>query len=219
MQYIIAPSILNANYYDIKNDINSLRESNIEILHLDVMDGIFVNNISYGIPFIKSLRENINDMTFDTHLMIVKPERYIDRFIDVGSDIITVHFEATENIELCIKMVKDRNKKIGISIKPDTDEKKIYNYLHKIDLVLVMSVYPGFGGQKFIEDTYVKINNIKNFIDKNNLKVDIEVDGGINIHNIKNIKDSGANIFVVGSSIFKGNIKKNILDIKNSMRC
>ena len=219
MEKKIAPSILNANYYDIKNDITNLRESNIDMLHLDVMDGMFVNNISFGIPFIKSLRDNIDNMIFDTHLMIVNPERYIDSFIDAGSDIITVHFEATEDLELCIKIIRDKNKKVGISIKPDTDESKIYKFLEKIDMILVMSVYPGFGGQKFIEESYSKIRNIKNYIDKNNLNVDIEVDGGINANNIKSVKDAGANIFVVGSSIFKGDIKKNILDIKNNMGC
>ena len=214
----IAPSILNSNYYNIKNDIEILKNNNIKYLHLDVMDGVFVDNISFGIPFIKSLRENIENMIFDTHLMIIKPEKYIEKFIEAGSDIITIHFEATDDILKCINLVKNKNKKIGISIKPDTSEEKIYNLIDKIDMILLMSVYPGFGGQEFIEDTFKKINNVKNFIDKNNLNVDIEVDGGINKTNIKKIKNMGANIFVLGSSIFKGDIEQNIIDINNYMR-
>ena len=218
MNYQIAPSILNSNYYNIKNDIEILKNNNIKYLHLDVMDGVFVDNISFGIPFIKSLRENIENMIFDTHLMIIKPEKYIEKFIEAGSDIITIHFEATDDIFNCINLVKNKNKKIGISIKPDTSEEKIYNLIDKIDMILIMSVYPGFGGQEFIEDTFKKINNVKNFIDKNNLNVDIEVDGGINKTNIKKIKNMGANIFVLGSSIFKGDIEQNIIDINNYMR-
>lgn len=204
-------SILNADFYNLENYIKIFRENKIKYLHMDVMDGLFVPNISFGMPIIECLKNKCSDFIFDTHLMIDKPERYIEKFIDVGSDIITFHYEATNNISECINIIKSKNVKVGISIKPDTDVEKIYKYLPNIDLILVMSVFPGFGGQKFIEDSLYRIKQIDDYIKKNNYNTIIEVDGGININNIQKLIDVGVKLFVVGSSICKGDINENII--------
>lgn len=215
---IISASILNANYFDIKSDIQKLKEANVKWLHLDVMDGMFVQNISFGIPFIKNLKQNISGMVFDTHLMIEKPERYIENFIDAGSDIITFHYEATEDIEKCIDMIKSKNILVGISIRPITPIEEIYEYIKDVDLVLIMSVNPGFGGQKFIETTYEKVKKIKEYSLSIGKKIYIQVDGGVNKDNINLLIESGVNTVVIGSAIFKGNIVDNVNNIINSKR-
>lgn len=215
---IISASILNANYFDIKSDIEKLNRANIKWLHLDVMDGMFVRNISFGMPFIKNLKQNINNMVFDTHLMIEKPERYIEDFIEAGSDIITFHYEATEDIKQCIKMIKSKNIKVGVSIRPETQVEDIYEYVKDVDLVLIMSVNPGFGGQKFINKTYEKVKKIKEYSLKISKDLYIQVDGGVDKDNIKKLIESGVNTAVVGSAIFKGNITENVNNIINSMR-
>ena len=211
----IAVSILNADFYNLQKSIVIFRENNIKYLHLDVMDGIFVPNISFGMPIIESLKKSCNDFVFDTHLMITEPERYIDKFAEVGSDIITIHLEATEKIDECINMIKNKNIQVGISIKPDTEVEKIYKYLDKIDLVLVMSVYPGFGGQSFIIESLDRIRKLKKYIDDNNLNVIIEVDGGINIDNVRSVTDAGVELIVIGSAICKGDIAANIDNFNN----
>lgn len=210
MSMILSPSILSCDFNNIERDVLKLKSYDIKYLHLDVMDGVFVKNISFGQPIIKSLNDIKGDMIFDTHLMIIDPIRYIKDFCDIGSDIITFHYEATKDIDGTIKAIRDGQKKVGISIKPDTDEKEIYKYLDKIDMVLVMGVYPGFSGQKYIETTTKKIENIKKEIDEKGYKVDIEVDGGITADNVKEVYDAGANIIVSGSYIFKGDMKNNI---------
>ena len=215
---IISASILNANYFDIKRDIQKLKEANVKWLHLDVMDGMFVQNISFGIPFIKNLKQNISGMVFDTHLMIEKPERYIENFIDAGSDIITFHYEATEDIKKCIDMIKSKNILVGISIRPITPVEEIYEYIKDVDLVLIMSVNPGFGGQKFIETTYEKVKKIKEYSLSIGKKIYIQVDGGVNKDNINLLIESGVNTVVIGSAIFKGNIVDNVNNIINSKR-
>ncbi len=215
---IISASILNANYFDIKSDIQKLKEANIKWLHLDVMDGMFVQNISFGIPFIKNLKQNISSMVFDTHLMIEKPERYIENFIDAGSDIITFHYEATDDIKKCIDMIKSKNILAGISIRPVTPVEEIYEYIKDVDLVLIMSVNPGFGGQKFIEATYERVKKVKEYSLKIGKKIYIQVDGGVNKDNINLLIESGVNTVVIGSAIFKGNIVDNVNNIINSKR-
>ena len=206
----IAVSILNADFYNLQKSIEIFRENKIKYLHLDVMDGMFVPNISFGMPIIESLKKSCSDFVFDTHLMITEPERYIDKFADVGSNIITIHLEATDKIDECIKMVKDKNIQVGISIKPNTEVEKIYPYLDKIDLVLMMSVYPGFGGQSFIVESLDRIKKLKKYIDDNKLNVVIEVDGGINIDNVQSVTDAGVELVVIGSAICKGDIAANI---------
>ena len=182
------------------------------MIHVDVMDGHFVPNLTIGPPVIKALR-GYSTLPFDVHLMISPVHKYIKDYAEAGADIITIHPEATENIESSVSLIKKLNKKIGLSLNPDTSIEIIEKFLSSIDLVLIMSVYPGFGGQKFIPNVVNKIKKLKSIKEKQNLKFDIEVDGGINFDNSKLVVEAGANILVSGTTIFKnnnGNIKKNI---------
>lgn len=211
----ISVSILNADFYNLQNSLNILKINDIKYLHLDVMDGIFVPNISFGIPVIESLKKSASDFIFDTHLMITEPEKYLDDFAKVGSDIITIHTEATHNIDQCIDIIKKNDIKVGLSIKPNTEVESIYEYLNRIDMVLIMSVYPGFGGQSFISSSLEKVKKLKKYIDDNQYDVKIEIDGGINLHNVKNVVDAGVELVVIGSAIFKGDISANINSFKS----
>ena len=185
MNSMLAPSLLSADFYNLENDINVLINNDIKYLHLDVMDGIFVNNISFGIPVIKKLKKHLaSKIVFDTHLMITEPERYIDEFVEAGADIITVHYEASKVISNAIDLIKESGVKVGLSINPSTDVKNIVKYLDLVDLVLVMSVNPGFGGQKFIPDSIEKVKFLCEKRKENDNKFLIEIDGGINKDNI-----------------------------------
>ena len=213
----ISPSILSADFSQLGNEIKKLEEGGADLIHVDVMDGHFVPNLTIGPPVIKALRKYTN-LPFDVHLMIAPVHKYIKNFADAGSDIITIHPEATENLEESINHIKELNKKVGVSLNPNTELNVIKGQLENIDLVLIMSVYPGFGGQKFIKESIQKINDLKNIKDKNNFKFDIEVDGGINFTNSKDVINAGANILVSGTTIFKennGDIKKNIETLKS----
>ena len=213
----LSPSILSANFYNLENDISLLIKEKIKYLHLDVMDGMFVPNISFGMPVIKSIKDNIkNDLIMDVHLMVERPERYIEDFKNVGADILTIHKEATIDYEDTLMYIKSMGIKAGISIKPKTNVEEIKDVLNIADLVLIMSVEPGFGGQKFIESSLDKIKLLKNLKIENNYDYIIEVDGGINERTIKNVVLSGAELIVAGSSIFKGDIKNNINVLKNA---
>lgn len=218
MKTILAPSVLSANLTNLKSDIDETISRGVEYIHFDVMDGIFVPNISFGIPVLESISKNTNALV-DTHLMIDKPERYILEFSEKGSSIITFHIEATSDALGCAKMIRSLGKKAGISIKPKTPPEVLFSLIDTdaIDMILVMSVEPGFGGQSFIEDSLDKISIIKDYIEKNNKKIDIEVDGGINKNNVKSVLNAGANIIVAGSSIFKGNIKENTTEMLKAM--
>ena len=218
MKTILAPSVLSANLTNLKNDIDETISSGAEYIHFDVMDGMFVPNISFGIPVLESISKNTNALV-DTHLMIDKPERYILDFSEKGSSIITFHIEATSDALGCAKMIRSLGKKAGISIKPKTSPEVLFSLIDTdaVDMILVMSVEPGFGGQSFIEDSLDKISIIKDYIEKNNKEIDIEVDGGINKDNVKSVLDAGANIIVAGSSIFKGNIKENTTEMLKAM--
>ena len=208
----ISPSILSADFSDLGKEIKKLEKGGADLIHVDVMDGHFVPNLTIGPQVIKSLRK-YTKLPFDVHLMISPVHKYIKNFAEAGSDIITIHPEATTNLEKSIKEIKKFKKKVGLSLNPNTNISKIKKYLKKIDLVLVMSVYPGFGGQKFINDVLKKIKKLKTLKIKNNFNYKIEVDGGINFSNSKSVINSGADILVSGTTIFKenkGNIKKNI---------
>ena len=208
----ISPSILSADFSQLGNEIKRLEKGGADLIHVDVMDGHFVPNLTIGPPVIKVLRKYSN-LPFDVHLMISPVHKYIKDYAEAGADIITIHPEATENIESSVSLIKKLNKKIGLSLNPDTSIEIIEKFLSSIDLVLIMSVYPGFGGQKFIPDVVNKIKKLKSIKEKQNLKFDIEVDGGINFDNSKLVVEAGANILVSGTTIFKnnnGNIKKNI---------
>ncbi len=212
----ISPSILSADFSQLGNEIKKLEEGGADLIHVDVMDGHFVPNLTIGPPVIKTLRKYTN-LPFDVHLMIAPVHKYIKNFADAGSDIITIHPEATENLGESINHIKELNKKVGVSLNPNTEINVIESQLINIDLVLIMSVYPGFGGQKFINETIKKIKDLKKIKDENNYRFDIEVDGGINFTNSKDVINAGANILVSGTTIFKennGDIKKNIKTLK-----
>ena len=214
----ISPSILSADFNQLGKEIKRLEEAGADMIHVDVMDGHFVPNLTMGPPVIKALRK-YTKLPFDVHLMISPVHKYIKDYADAGADIITIHPETTDNLEDSIQHIKKLNKKIGISLNPGTQVEVIKKFLEKIDLVLIMSVNPGFGGQKFIPEVLVKIKELKKIKDQQNLNFDIVVDGGINFDNSKLVIDAGANILVSGTTIFKnnnGNIKKNIDTLKAS---
>ena len=208
----ISPSILSADFSQLGNEIKRLEEGGADMIHVDVMDGHFVPNLTIGPPVIKALRKQCS-IKFDVHLMISPVHKYIEAYSDAGADIITIHPEATDNLEESILKIKSLNKKVGVSLNPKTKIDLIIDYLEKIDLVLIMSVNPGFGGQKFMPEVLDKIKELKKIQSKNNLNFDIEIDGGINFDNCQSAIEAGANILVSGTTVFKsnnGDIKKNI---------
>ena len=208
----ISPSILSADFSQLGAEIKRLEEGGADMIHVDVMDGHFVPNLTIGPPVIKALRKQCS-IKFDVHLMISPVHKYIEAYSEAGADIITIHPEATDNLEESILKIKSLNKKVGVSLNPETKIDLINNYLEKIDLVLIMSVNPGFGGQKFMPEVLDKIRELKKIQSKNNLYFDIEIDGGINFDNCQSAIEAGANIIVSGTTVFKsndGDIKKNI---------
>ena len=212
----ISPSILSADFSQLGNEIKKLEQGGADMIHVDVMDGHFVPNLTIGPPVIKSLR-NYTKLPFDVHLMISPVHKYIKDYADAGANIITIHPEATDNLKDSINHIRSFKKKVGVSLNPDTEINTIENLLNEIDLVLVMSVFPGFGGQKFMPEVIEKIKALKKIKEEKKLNFDIEVDGGINFENNKIVIEAGANILVSGTTIFKennGNIKKNIDSLK-----
>ena len=213
----ISPSILAGDFSKLGSEIKKLEDGGADMIHVDVMDGHFVPNLTIGPPVIKSLRKYTN-LPFDVHLMISPVHKYIKNFSEAGADIITIHPEATKNIKDSVDLIKSLGKKVGLSLNPDTQIETIEKYLKDINLVLVMTVYPGFGGQKFISKILDKIKSLKKIKDEKNFNFEIEVDGGINFENNKLVIDAGANILVSGTTIFKdnnGDIKKNIELLKS----
>lgn len=210
----IAPSILSADFASLGQEIKRLEECGVDMVHVDVMDGLFVPNITIGAPVVKALRKHTT-LPFDVHLMIENPDKHIDDFVKAGSDIITVHQEATTHLHRTIQKIKGYGIKCGVALNPATPLENIKWILNDVDMILIMSVNPGFGGQSYIESMTQKIKELKNMIDERGLNVDIEVDGGISTKNIKKVAEAGANVFVSGSTIFNAkDMKQTILELK-----
>lgn len=206
---ILSPSILAADFSVLGSQIKKADNAGAQYIHIDVMDGIFVPSISFGMPVITSIRKT-TDKVFDVHLMIMEPERYIEEFAKCGADSITFHLEATKKPEETIQLIHSLGKKAGISIKPGTPAEAVKPFIPMVEMVLIMTVEPGFGGQKFIPETMDKIKAVREMINHMGLSVDVEVDGGIHAGNIGEVKKAGANVIVAGSAVFKGNISENV---------
>lgn len=214
---ILAPSILSADFNVLGEQIQTVAKAGAQYIHVDVMDGIFVPSISYGMPVIKSVRKS-TDAVFDVHLMITEPVRYIRDFVDSGADIITVHVEACKDIDETIRDIKACGVRAAVAINPETPVDKIMPYLDDIDMALVMSVHPGFGGQKFIPDVLDKVRIIRSYYRDNNMDKDIEIDGGINFDNLLEVLEAGANVIVAGSSVYRGDAAANTKKFLELMR-
>lgn len=211
--YKLSPSILAADFADLKTQIQQVEKAGAEYLHLDVMDGSFVPSISFGMPVIAALRK-ITNLTFDVHLMIEEPIRYVDAFADAGADIICVHVESCKHLNRTIMAIKERGLKAAVALNPATPLQVLEYILPEVSMVLIMSVNPGFGGQKFIPSTLEKLKQLKEMVTRAGLSVDIEVDGGVTQENVAEIIKAGANVIVAGTSIFKGDIEKNVIAFK-----
>ncbi|MDY2589995.1 MAG: ribulose-phosphate 3-epimerase [Agathobacter sp.] len=207
----LSPSILSADFSKLGEQINLLDEAGAQYVHIDVMDGMFVPSISFGLPVIKSIR-SCTDRIFDVHLMIEEPARYINEFAEAGADIITVHAEACKHLDRTVEMIKEKELIAGVALNPSTPLSAIEYVLPKVDMVLIMTVNPGFGGQQFIPYTLQKIKDLKDMLKKTGNKADIEVDGGIKTDNVRQVLEAGANIIVAGSAVFSGDIGKNVND-------
>ena len=206
---ILSPSILAADFAILGEQIKEADEAGAEYIHIDVMDGVFVPSISFGMPVMASIRKTTKKI-FDVHLMIVEPERFVKEFAECGADSITFHIEATEDVDEIIDLIHGLGCKAGMSIKPRTPVEVVEKYLHKLDMLLVMTVEPGFGGQKYIPESTERIREIRRMADEQGLDLDIQVDGGITKENVQVVLDAGANVIVAGSAVFRGNISENV---------
>ena len=207
----ISPSMLSADFTRLGEELRDIERGGADMIHLDVMDGVFVTNISFGLPVVEALRKN-STAVFDVHLMIVEPEKYVERFIDAGADIVTFHHEATKDAAATLKLIKAKGARAAVSVKPGTPIEEIYPYLELCDMVLVMTVEPGYGGQAFISEMLEKIRKLKAEVDSRGLTIDIQVDGGINEKTAKEAVLAGANVLVAGSAVFKAKDRKAAID-------
>lgn len=217
MKNILSPSLLSADFARLAEEIRAVDENGAEYIHIDVMDGIFVPSISYGMPVIKSIRKETKK-TFDVHLMIKEPIRYIKEFVEAGADLITVHVEACEDVAATLRQIRACGVRAALTLNPPTDLEKIVPYIELCDMLLVMSVNPGFGGQKFIESSVDKVRKLREICNQIKPEMDIEIDGGINLTNLSEVLEAGANIIVAGSGIYKGDAAENTRRFLEIMR-
>lgn len=208
MEYILAPSILAADFKNLGQEMKKTEENGARYLHFDVMDGMFVPSISFGMPVLASIKDGTSQ-TMDVHLMVQEPIRYVEAFQKAGADILTVHLEACEDVKATIDKIRECGMKVGLSICPETEAEALKPYLKEVDMILVMSVHPGFGGQKFIPESLEKIRKVWEMIEEQGLSVDVEVDGGIYLTNVREVLDAGVNVVVAGSAVFKGEPEQN----------
>lgn len=217
MQYKLSPSILSADFYKLGEDIRQTEENGAEYLHFDVMDGVFVPSISFGMPVLASIKPLVKQV-MDTHLMITEPIRYVEAFAKAGADILTIHYEACEDVRATLEKIKECGMKTGLSISPDTPVEVLREFLGEVDMFLIMTVHPGFGGQKLIPETLDKVRELRGMLNERGLETDIQVDGGIYASNIKDALDAGANVIVAGSAVFKGNPGENTKELMEILK-
>ena len=217
MQYKLSPSILSADFYKLGEDIRQTEENGAEYLHFDVMDGVFVPSISFGMPVLASIKPSVKQV-MDTHLMITEPIRYVEAFAKAGADILTIHYEACEDVRATLEKIRECGMKTGLSISPDTPVEVLREFLGEVDMFLIMTVHPGFGGQKLIPETLDKVRELRGMLKERGLETDIQVDGGIYASNIKDALDAGANVIVAGSAVFKGNPGENTKELMGILK-
>lgn len=217
MQYKLSPSILSADFYKLGEDIRQTEENGAEYLHFDVMDGVFVPSISFGMPVLASIKPLVKQV-MDTHLMITEPIRYVEAFAKAGADILTIHYEACEDVRATLEKIRECGMKTGLSISPDTPVEVLREFLGEVDMFLIMTVHPGFGGQKLIPETLDKVRELRGMLNERGLGTDIQVDGGIYASNIKDALDAGANVIVAGSAVFKGNPGENTKELMEILK-
>lgn len=217
MQYKLSPSILSADFCKLGEDICQTEENGAEYLHFDVMDGVFVPSISFGMPVLASIKPLVKQV-MDTHLMITEPIRYVEAFAKAGADILTIHYEACEDVRATLEKIRECGMKTGLSISPDTPVEVLREFLGEVDMFLIMTVHPGFGGQKLIPETLDKVRELRGMLNERGLETDIQVDGGIYASNIKDALDAGANVIVAGSAVFKGNPGENTKELMEILK-